>query len=67
MADYRLITEDGDVVAERSLEHDQAAVAWRSSHPFEGPTPGEGRGLRLERHTERGWTRLDPMGTAEIT
>jgi hypothetical protein len=67
MADYRLTTEDGDVVAERSLEHDQAAVAWRSSHPFEGPSAGEGRGLHLERSTERGWVRLDPLGTSETT
>ncbi|WP_370208229.1 hypothetical protein [Aeromicrobium sp.] len=67
MAEYRLTTEDGDVVAEETLEHDQAAVAWRSSRQFEAPTPGEGRGLRLERHTDRGWVRLDPLGTSETT
>lgn len=67
MAEYRLITEDGDVVAESTQEHDQAAVAWRSAHPFEAPgVESGGRQLRLERDVDGTWVRLDALGTSEI-
>ena len=67
MAEYRLITEEGDVVAESTQEHDQAAVAWRSAHPFEAPGVSEGgRQLRLERHVDGHWVRLDALGTSEV-
>lgn len=66
MPDYRLITDEGHVVAESAQDHDQAAVTWRSTHPFEAPGVDEGRQLRLERRTDDGWVRLDPLGTSEI-
>lgn len=65
MPDYRLTDENGHVVDESAHEHDQAAVAWRSSRPFEAAGTDEGRQLNLERRTDDGWVRLEALGTAE--
>lgn len=64
MPTYRLTTDEGDVVAEQDLDHDQDAVAWRSKHPFESPGVSTGRQLRLERHLDGRWIRLEGLGTA---
>ncbi|KQY59132.1 hypothetical protein ASD11_05940 [Aeromicrobium sp. Root495] len=66
MSTYRLTDENGAVVAEDELEHDQAAISWRSAHPFEGPGVDEGRQLRLEKKQDDGWIRLDALGTADV-
>jgi hypothetical protein len=67
MPDYRLTTEDGDVTDTATLEHDQAAISWRSSRPFSAPSTDEGRRLRLEKHDRGSWVRIDPLGTSETT
>ncbi len=66
MPQYRLTTDGGEVVAETTVDTDTEAVIWRSTHPFEGPGVDQGRQLRLERETDRGWVRLDPLGTSEV-
>ncbi|MGJ9412118.1 hypothetical protein ACHAAC_05355 [Aeromicrobium sp. CF4.19] len=67
MPEYRLITESGDVVQTATHEHDQAAVAWRSAHPFEGASQADdSRQLRIERQDGEEWVRLPAtLGTAD--
>jgi hypothetical protein len=66
MADFRLCTEDGDVVDTATHSDDQTAVAWRSAHPFMSPGTTTGRQLRLEKLVDGHWIVLDPLGTADI-
>jgi hypothetical protein len=66
MADFRLRSDDGDVVDTATRSDDQAAVAWRSSHPFTSSSSGEGRQLRLEKLIDDHWVGIDALGTAEI-
>ena len=65
MSDFRLRSDDGDVVDTATHSDDQAAVAWRSSHPFTSPSTNEGRQLRLEKLVDGHWVELDALGTAE--
>lgn len=67
MSTYRLTDENGAVVATDDLEHDQAAIAWRSAHPFEAPGVDEGRQLRLEKQQGDDWIRLDALGSADVS
>jgi hypothetical protein len=66
MADFRLRSDDGDVVDTATHPDDQAAVAWRSSHPFTESGTDAGRQLRLEKLVDDHWVQMDPLGTAEI-
>ena len=66
MAEFRLSADDGDVVDTATHPDDQAAVAWRSSHPFLSPSSDEGRQLRLEKLVDGHWVEIDALGTAEI-
>jgi hypothetical protein len=66
MADFRLCSDDGDVVDTATHPDDHAAVAWRSAHPFTSPATEAGRQLRLEKLIDGHWVELDPLGTAEI-
>jgi len=65
MADFRLRSDDGDVVDTATYSDDQAAIAWRSSHPFTSPGTDEGRQLRLEKLVDDQWVEIDALGTAE--
>ena len=65
MADFRLRSDDGHVVDTASHSDDQAAIAWRSSHPFTSPGTDEGRQLRLEKLVDDHWVEIDALGTAE--
>lgn len=65
MADFRLCSDDGDVVETASHPDDQAAIAWRSSHPFTSPGSDEGRQLRLEKLVDDHWIQIEALGTAE--
>lgn len=69
MAEYRMVTENGDVVDTHTFETDHEAVAWRSSRPFEAATGADdSRQLRLERQDGGEWVRIPaPLGTAETT
>ena len=66
MADFRLRSDDGDVVDTASHSNDQAAIAWRSSHPFTSPGTNEGRQLRLKKLLDGHWVEIDALGTAKI-
>jgi hypothetical protein len=66
MPDFRLRTDDGDVVETANHADDRDAVAWRSSHPFTSPSPEAGRQLRLEKLVDGHWIEIGPLGTAEI-
>ena len=66
MADFRLRSDDGDVVDTATHPNDQAAVAWRSAHPFTSPSTDEGRQLRLEKLVDDHWVEIDALGTADI-
>ncbi|MGA9101558.1 hypothetical protein [Aeromicrobium sp.] len=67
MADFRMRSDDGDVVDTATHPDDQAAVAWRSSHPFTSGSAGGGsRQLRLEKLVDGHWVEIDALGTAEI-
>ena len=66
MAEFRLSAEDGDIVDTATHSDDQAAIAWRSSHPFLSPGSDEGRLLRLEKLVDGHWMEIDALGTAEI-
>ena len=66
MPDFRLRTDDGDVVETSTHADDRAAVAWRSSHPFTSPSPEHSRQLRLEKMVDGHWIEIGPLGTAEI-
>ncbi len=65
MAEFRLCTDDGDIVETATHPDDRAAVAWRSSHPFTSPTPGQSRQLRLEKLVDDHWVEIEPLGTAD--
>ncbi|MGI9085397.1 MAG: hypothetical protein ACR2FE_08900 [Aeromicrobium sp.] len=65
MGDFRLCSDDGDVVETASHPDDQAAVAWRSSHPFTSPGTDVGRQLRLEKLIDGHWVELDALGAAD--
>ena len=66
MADFRLRSDDGDVVDTATHPDDQAAVAWRGAHPFTSPSTNEGRQLRLEKLVDDHWVEIDALGTADI-
>ena len=65
MAEFRLRSDDGDVVDTATHADDRAAVAWRSAHPFTSPGTDEGRRLRLEKLVDDHWVEIDALGTAE--
>ncbi len=67
MPDFRLRSDDGDVVETATHSDDQAAVAWRSSHPFTSPSTNEGRQLRLEKLVDDHCVEIGALGTAEIS
>jgi hypothetical protein len=66
MADFRLRSDDGDVVDSATHPDDQAAIAWRSAHPFLSSGTEEGRQLRLEKLVDGSWVGLDALGTADV-
>ena len=66
MADFRLRSDDGEVVDTATHSDDQAAVAWRSAHPFIAAGTDEGRQLRLEKLIDNSWVEIDALGTADI-
>ncbi len=66
MADFRLRSDDGDVVDTATHPDDQAAVAWRAAHPFMSPSTDEGRQLRLEKLIDDHWVAIDALGTADM-
>ncbi|MFZ0140506.1 MAG: hypothetical protein WAL70_05430 [Aeromicrobium sp.] len=65
MAEFRLRSDDGNVVDTATHPDDQAAMAWRSARPFTSPSTDEGRQLRLEKLVDDHWVEIDVLGTAE--
>ncbi len=65
MPEYRLVSEDGDVVATATHDDDRAAALWRASAPALTATHEAGRGLRLEKADGEGWVELPATGRAD--
>lgn len=65
MPDYRLVNEDGHVVASATHDDDRAAVLWRASAPVSGPAEEPGRGVRLEKQSGDEWVELPATGRAD--
>ena len=65
MPDYRLSTDDGEVVETASHSDDRAAIAWRAAHPFLTPSPEHSRQLTLQKQVDGTWTEIGPLGAAD--